>query len=905
MRPAGRDNAWNQDFGALSGLLDRAVELRDHELAPPPSELPEGMSFEEDSGISREDQREILTQIEQVASENKITVTPDVFTIRALKKGVLFPALVNVFSVLLLAAGLFTLYTIFRRGETQAAQEGTAITTAEGTLIKELKKESQEQLLAKNREIAQIQTRMQEIDQERNELATNMEARVRAREEELRRALQAELDGERARLKQQGVSEEDISARLRELETQKTADFQRQMAAFRQEAEAERRRSEENLKSLQTEYQASLQRANAERQRVLEDARRREEELRGQMEARTQALQRETQALQRQTQAAREELNRIAAQREQEQLASNQLVGLYAQVRSSMQKGNLEGALQDLGNIREYLNTDELLTLPNIVQRRDVELFVVDSITSLVKTEMERKEADTTSLIAATNVLTDIRSRVAEGDALVSRGEAEQAERKYREALATLPAIDRSVQFLEQRKAQADARRREQLDQYIRRAEESFAAGDYAATLVSYTRALAYLPEDSQTIERMITQARQSGFALGMEGLKRQESAEAAAPLQNADSLLAQGSLNEALLGYIDVVARYPHSPQAQTALLAIRQTAERKESMVGGESAGLRQQLTEAQARQEELEKSLAERTSELEAARQSLDQSGSELAAARSTLQERTGELEQSLQARLDQVSELQRQNEMLTREVASLKEQIVQLQEQSSSGAPAGGQARAELSQETEARISRLEKIAENYDAIVRGYREYTAQEDRALAAKGEDAGLLESKLYLNAFLASSESAFPGLWERIKRYDTAFEKAGRSSALQDVSDILYELSLRDGPQERRQFLDAEQTRLSGDSLMTDLIGELKEVQGSGSAGEGGGQDFNGFLDQLVRGGRVDTRQMSLLDELALRTSPESRALYLQAELLRYKDNEEMTRLLQDLLGLVRSSP
>jgi hypothetical protein len=151
----------------VSGLFRRALEIRNHT-----QENLEGEEFvlDESSGISKEDQQEILREIEKVSQESRISVTPETMAIKAVKKGFLFPLLVNVLFVILLAGGGFTLYTLFQRGETVLMEEGGAIASAEGKLIEELKKESEAALQAKNREINQIQAQLQDIDKQRQEL---------------------------------------------------------------------------------------------------------------------------------------------------------------------------------------------------------------------------------------------------------------------------------------------------------------------------------------------------------------------------------------------------------------------------------------------------------------------------------------------------------------------------------------------------------------------------------------------------------------------------------------------------------------------------------------------------------------------------------------------------------------
>jgi len=152
----------------------------------------------------------------------------------------------------------------------------------------------------------------------------------------------------------------------------------------------------------------------------------------------------------------------------------------------------------------------------------------------------------------------------------------------------------------------------------------------------------------------------------------------------------------------------------------------------------------------------------------------------------------------------------------EIASLNSQIEQMEAEQA--AMLGN-----LEEEMQKKISRLENVERRYNKLVDNYQEYARQEDALVAAQGEQ-GLVQSKLHLNTFLSASEESFPGLWDRIKRYDEAFEKAGRASAAQDLSDILFELAVRDRPESRDLFLESEKTRYRDVPEMVDLIDDLR---------------------------------------------------------------------------------
>ena len=836
----------------MSGLFQRALEIRNHT-----QEDLEGEEFvlDESSGISKEDQQEILREIEKVSQESRISVTPETMAIKAAKKGFLFPLLVNILFIVLLAGGGYGLYYLFQKGETVLMEEGGAIASAGGKLIEELKKESEAALQAKNREINQIQAQLQDIDEQRQALQANMDQKVAAREAELRSALEAELAAERERLRQQGISEADIDSRLQSLESEKNATFQSELDTFKQQAEQERLRQEENLKTLQQEYQQNLAQAETDRQRVQQEAEAREAELRSQLDA-------QSAQLEQATLEAKAELNKLAAQQEKQTLAAGQLTGFYSQVKKDLQAGNYDGALEDLEAIKEYLDVPSVATLPNILQRREIELFVVDSISSLVEGQMQKTEVDTTSLIASADLLNTMKNRVIEGDALFRQGEIAGAEAKYREALNLVPEINKAHAYFLAKGDGSERVRRQTLREFLGRAEAAFGRGEYSAALDNYTKALAYLPEDAATVEKMVDQVRLAGYELGIAQLRRRDSSNAAGPLAAAENLYNQEQYDQAILGYIDLVGRYPNSTQVTSAVGGIRRSVEALEEQARGAIstegaavaaaattdseavAALQGEIDALEASLEEkngeirdlqarldaqsgdstaLEQSIEEKNQEIAALKEDLENARSAAGVSASDLEERVSTLTEELESKIALTETLQDEKQAMEQQIASLNEQIASLNGQITQMAEEQAAILDNLEEEVKKKITRLENVERRYNKLVENYREYARQEDALVAAQG-DKGLVQSKLYLNAFLSSSEESFPGLWERIKRYDEAFEKAGRASAAQDLSDILFEISVRSRPESRDLFLESEKTRYRDVPEMVDLIDDLR---------------------------------------------------------------------------------
>jgi chromosome segregation ATPase len=719
----------------VSGLFQRALELIRRDPLPPAWE---GIVFDEESGISPEDQKEIIAALDKVVRESRIAVTPEVLKIQARKRGTLFPLLVNVSSIVLLVGVGLTFYLLFQRDETGLRGEVAVLATAEGRLIQELKKESEAQLLEKSREISQIQDRMQAIDRERQDLQSNMDARISTREAELRRALEAELAAEREKLQRLGIAEADISLRIQELEKRKTDQYQQELAGFRRQAAEERRKAEASLAALREEYQANLAQANQERAKVLEEARRREEDLRSQLDARTRALEQETQA-------ARQELGRVAEQREKEDLTAGQLVGFYTQVKGHIAGSRFDQALAGLATIREYLNDPKIAALPGMLRRRDVELFVVDSLASLVHGEMRREveaEADTASLIAAAGSVTEMRSRVLQADELYRQGQVDSAERLYRDALALIPEVGRAHEY------------------FLARLRRS---------------------------------------------------------IEEKDDEIA------ALRGELD----------SRT-----------------GEADELRRTAGELRQTSDELRQALQDKPREAAALQAELARVKDEAGSTRRSLEERLGRLQEELAGRVALIDTLQREKRSLEAQIASLREGMREMERaqaerdaraaqalQAAQDAQAAQAARdrqesdsGQRLQELADQVERLEQVEARYNRLLGSYQSYVVREDALLSARGSPA-LIESKLHLNAFLSSTEEAFPGLWKRIKRYDEAFQQAGRAGAMKEIADILYELSYLDQPEARARFLEAEARRYPDDPLMRQFLDDLKDLPAGGS--------------------------------------------------------------------------
>ena len=147
----------------MSGLYNRATEILNNSDPHTSSDGAAGtITFDSKSGISQQDQKDIIKDINQIMLSNKIKVSPDIFRIKAKKKGIGLPFFVNLIALGVTAVVILVLWILFQQTETNIASgKGGAGSEAAKQIIEEQKRKNQEELNKKNQEILGIQTDLQ------------------------------------------------------------------------------------------------------------------------------------------------------------------------------------------------------------------------------------------------------------------------------------------------------------------------------------------------------------------------------------------------------------------------------------------------------------------------------------------------------------------------------------------------------------------------------------------------------------------------------------------------------------------------------------------------------------------------------------------------------------------------
>jgi predicted nucleic acid-binding Zn-ribbon protein len=430
----------------MNGLLSRAKEIRRKLGLSAPVNRP--IENDEDlEGVSRDELESINRKIEEVAAANRIDVGGDTFKIAAAKSGLALPLLVNLGSLVVLAAGIGLMFLLFQQSETTIEQDIQSLSSTEGVLLEVLRQEAAANLAAKEAEIAAIQDQLSRIQSERDDLAANFESQLASREAQLRATLDAELEEERERLRAQGLSAEEIEVEIERLRIEKETALAQALAEYQRELQAERDRAEAALSQVEAEAAANLIAANEIRAELEAEARQRVAELQAQLEAARQENQAELDEASQQVEAARQALASLNAQREQEQALSVQLNGFYSQIRTQINNENYPQAQNTLELLRSFLNSEQFLAVESLRQRRETEVFIANALSQLI-TSSQRRSADTASLAQTASLVTEIRAIYGQARDLSTGGQREQALELYREAIDLIPEISQAYEEL-------------------------------------------------------------------------------------------------------------------------------------------------------------------------------------------------------------------------------------------------------------------------------------------------------------------------------------------------------------------------------------------------------------------------------------------------------------------------
>lgn len=754
----------------MKGLLRAAEHIR-IETQPVPE-------FQNNSMISSEEQQDIMKQIDKISGHSRIQVTPDLFKISALKKGILFPLVVNLFAVSILGGGIFATKYYFEIKDQEMVLASSEQKSAEGNLIKEIQKEAKAKLNEKESEILSIQANMEQIESERLALETEMNSKISVREAQLQTEMDATLAAERTKMESQGMSVSQINQQIAQLELQQASVFEQKLDNFREEAKREKIEIESSLNQLQNEYNSKLLSVNDERDKIVAEAQNREAELTARMEMKTREM--ETEKTE-----AQQTIQILTKAKEQESLIENQIIGFYKTIEDLINEGELDRASTELKKLENYLYDDSVINLAGIAKRREIDLFVIDSLSRLIDATVTKpqEELDTMSLLDAAERLKEVQNLVQNADQQLAVGNDEMADLMYRNALEKIPGISRSHRFfldtmelemehgyeqLSDIQNRFDQLQKETLDRKARvssllvEADRTYDSGNYRDAITAYKKAFEATGYDN--LDMGATKMIASGNSLAVAPFR-----ETINKMTENVSILKekQESLEEELAEKETMINSFNTRLQGREEDVTIlNDKLQTNEIDLASLSDKLASQKTQVVSLKEKLEV----QTNEI------------------STYEQRIEEIKLDLERERFKVSTNNNESKLIDSEIAELTTLKAQLNRLNKS-------------------YTDFELMADNLEDNIQG-----------------DAQTIEA-IYGFFEEDSVEDVMPGISEYLRSFSSVYITAGQEIGLYEAVSLLYDLNNIETDRVKKQFLTDKKEYYKSNEAMIEMIKEIEK--------------------------------------------------------------------------------
>jgi chromosome segregation ATPase/ElaB/YqjD/DUF883 family membrane-anchored ribosome-binding protein len=309
--------------------------------------ITEEIVFDEKSGISVEEQKEILTKINGIAEKNRkqlsqtgsqIVESKGKIIINAQKKDAVFPLAVNIAAVVLLLGGALLLVSLNGKKEAQVKTGDAVYNLTERALIEEIRKDTAEKIAAKEKEIASIVSHLSEVDDELSKLYSN----------------------------NQNLNADQIKAQGR-------------------------------LLAMQNYYRDQLTVLQDERSQILEESRLKEARLRAQLDERTREFATAQQKVSTELESAVSELEKLRTEQEKIAAIDAQISGGLASAKDYIQKKQYDQAAGVIENLRRFCNNNALASSRIFQSRKVFYNQAIDFVEAMINDALKNSGSSSSS----------------------------------------------------------------------------------------------------------------------------------------------------------------------------------------------------------------------------------------------------------------------------------------------------------------------------------------------------------------------------------------------------------------------------------------------------------------------------------------------------------------------------
>lgn len=226
------------------------------------------MTYESDSGgalppdefgaVPDNERRETLREIEEIVLARRRSITADHGEGRRGASGALLPAVVNSTALFFVAAALVFLPRLYDVGERRILGPESAQDSGGSELFRAFREEAEGQIQEREETIEILRGEYDKARGERESLRRNFDDLLQTRARELAARSQAQLEAERARLAEEGLSTTQTVARLTELKEKLERERSAEMEAYAARLRAEAEERERQLAAAAARYNEKL-----------------------------------------------------------------------------------------------------------------------------------------------------------------------------------------------------------------------------------------------------------------------------------------------------------------------------------------------------------------------------------------------------------------------------------------------------------------------------------------------------------------------------------------------------------------------------------------------------------------------------------------------------------------------
>ena len=719
-----------------------------------------------DMDISEEDRREVLKSIENIATENRISLSDsEAFALKGAKSGVLFPILVNLLSVAVVALVVFFLGQAFQRDTTTLVRSGLEFSSLEGQLLRELQKTSQDQISAKDQEITDYEQRLTDLELQRDTLGEEISGKVQAREAQYNQEILDALAAERARLESQGVDPSEVDRLLSIQERELRAFYSDQLAAYQGELLLEQEELQANINRLRGEYSQQIDELKSEREGLVEDFRTQELSLRTELEQQSQVIEQSNEAAEG-LQSATAELARLETERQNAEAIETQLLGLYDRLQENLNRSDWEVGLNVVGQITDFLNEGQVASLSSLANRRSADLFVVATIGRYIENIVQNEE-NFNSISGQLEILSRIQVNNQRAITALEDNNETLVANIYTETMSLMPEltvanqglVDTALNQLNEQFADELQGRTDAVSELIQAAETAIETGNYTLALTNFDSALQSLPELENTSQSINSNLVGMGYSLADQVVRKEN-------VQSFNAIFQRSEID------------------TQATVAAIN----------------------------EQISAAVLEREGQLLA---ELSEAGAEISSLQEEYEDRLGDLSTDLTSDFtSQIDELNRELTDRNSELVTLREQRDEIEQRANA-----------LQQE----VDRLVDFEQKLNSIQSQYSAYQTNVTAIRRAVDPDGYQAREALENFVGSSELNDIFPGLRNDIRLNYKPSEAAGRADGLNLAKDIVTGFSGQATPEQRRLYLETEleYAREDGDEIMEAFLFDLLAAQ------------------------------------------------------------------------------